>query len=255
MENIALAPNIVFTLWGKVPITSSHITLWVISLIIIVMSFVVSKNASIIPSGLQMFFEGVYVWFEEKISLAFSNKKLAAKIAPMIISFFIVILFSNNFGVLPVINNLVVNGEPLMKTPTSHLSMTLALTLIALIVTHITAFSIRPLKYVGNYIKIAPLFKARSGGEFAMGLLDLFLGILDIVGELAKIISLSCRLFGNVLAGELMAIVVIGLSVYTQFVVPIPFIVLSLFSGVIQAAVFALLSLNYISLAVASVEE
>jgi len=67
---------------------------------------------------------------------------------------------------------------------------------------------------------------------------------MDIVSELAKIISISARLFGNIIAGEIIGIVMIFLVPYF---VPIPFFILSLFSGLIQAFVFALLSLLFIA--------
>jgi F-type H+-transporting ATPase subunit a len=142
-----------------------------------------------------------------------------------------------------------------MATPTSHLSMTLALTFIVLGVTHLTALYLRPIKYIGNFIKIGPIVKARSLSQLGQAIFDFVLGLLDIIGEIAKVISLSCRLFGNMLAGELMVVVIAGLSMYTQFFAPIPFLILGLLSAVVQALVFALLSLNYISMAISSVED
>jgi F-type H+-transporting ATPase subunit a len=75
---------------------------------------------------------------------------------------------------------------------------------------------------------------------------------MDIVSELAKIISISARLFGNIIAGEIIAAVMIFLVPYF---VPIPFFILSLFSGLIQAFVFALLSLQFISGSLESVRK
>ena len=66
----------------------------------------------------------------------------------------------------------------------------------------------------------------------------------------AKVVSLSARLFGNIFAGNVMVAVVIGLSAFTQFIVPLPFIVLSVFSGLIQAFVFMLLSIQFIALSI-----
>ena len=123
----------------------------------------------------------------------------------------------------------------------------MALAIIVFMVTQIVAFTISPLHYFGSFIKVGEIFKARSVSAFFKALLDVFLGLLDIVGELAKVISLSARLFGNVFAGEVMVAVIAGLSDYTQFIVPMPFYVLSAFSGLIQAMVFAILALSFIS--------
>ena len=262
MENISLTPDIIFSIGGVIPVTSAHLGLFIISLFLIVWGIYIGKTAKIIPSAGQMVIEAIVNWFSEMIDSSIINKKVAQRVAPMIITFFIIILLSNLFGLYPILGSIVMKSSSAkealttaLKTPTSHLSMTLAFTLITLAFTHITALSIRPLRHIGNYIKIEPFFKIKSMGDFANALLELFLGLLDIVGEIAKIVSLSCRLFGNVLAGELMALVIMSLAVFTQFIIPIPFIVLALFSGIIQAAVFTLLSIQYISLAVSSLED
>ena len=81
------------------------------------------------------------------------------------------------------------------------------------------------------------------------------LGLLDIIGELAKVISLSARLFGNILAGELIILIIAGLAAFTPFFIPIPFFVLSIFSGVVQTFVFVLLSIGFMSTTINSVKD
>lgn len=229
--------------------------LFVVTAILLLMSFYVSATAKLIPSGTQMFLEGVFEWFDEKVQKGFRGERAKRLVTPLVVAFFLIVLFSNLFGVFPILQSVIVEGKPLMKTPTAHLSMTLAFTLITLAIAHLTAILSHPIRYVGNFIKIADIFKARTPGQFAQAILDFFLGLLDIVGEFAKVISLSCRLFGNMLAGELMVIVVMGLSFYTQFLAPIPFLVLGLLSAIVQALVFSLLAMQYISMGMASVED
>ncbi|HMR01506.1 MAG TPA: F0F1 ATP synthase subunit A, partial [Candidatus Gracilibacteria bacterium] len=98
-----------------------------------------------------------------------------------------------------------------------------------------------------NFIKIGSILKIRKPADVGQALLDIFLGLLDIVGELAKVISLSARLFGNIFAGEVMVVVIASLSVFTRYIVPVPFYLLGLLSGLIQALVFAVLSLSFIA--------
>ena len=71
-------------------------------------------------------------------------------------------------------------------------------------------------------------------------------GVLEIVGEIAKVLSLSLRLFGNVLAGEILMTVMLGL---VAFVMPIPFTFLEILVGIVQATVFAMLTLVYLVIA------
>jgi F-type H+-transporting ATPase subunit a len=86
--------------------------------------------------------------------------------------------------------------------------------------------------------------------DFFTAFVEAFVGLLNIVGEMAKVVSLAARLFGNVFAGNVMVVVIIGLSAFTQFLVPIPFLVLSIFSGLVQAFVFTLLSIQFIALSI-----
>lgn len=260
MDNISITPDVVFFIAGFIPVTSAHIALFIITMTLALLGVYFYRTASLVPTSLQVVFEGIYDWFLEKVESSFSDPKRVNRILPLVMTFFLVIIVANLFGLLPIINSLVLHlasGQDisLFHVPTSHLSMTLAFTIITLAIAHITALRMRPLKYIGKFFQFGGIFRARSVGAFAQAILDFLLGLLDIIGEIAKLISLSCRLFGNVLAGELMVIVVMSLAAATQFFVPLPFIILSLISGVIQAVVFSLLSLNYISLAIASVED
>ncbi len=259
MGDISITPDVMFYIAGLIPVTSSHIGLFFITMTLALLSVYFYRTASLVPTGLQIIFEEIYNWFMEKVELAFPDPKRANKAMLLIMSYFLVLVSANLFGLLPLINSMFIraaNGHEVFvfHSPTSHFSMTLAFTLITLVITHAIALMINPLKYIGNFVKIIPILKARSWGGFMQAMLDFALGLLDIIGEIAKLISLSCRLFGNILAGELMVIVIMGLSVATQFFVPLPIIILGIVSGVIQAVVFSLLSLNYISSAIASVE-
>ena len=80
----------------------------------------------------------------------------------------------------------------------------------------------------------------------AQGLLDLFLGLMDIVGEIAKIISLSFRLFGNIFASEVLIAVALFLA---PFIVPIPLKFLGLLTAIVQAFVFSVLTLVFVNMA------
>jgi len=260
MENIALTPNVVFKIANVIPVTSGHLAVLLLTSIIAIWGLITVRNLKLIPTGNQMLWEGLWNMFSREVQGSFTNKKLADKITPLILTFFIIILFSNIFGLYPLINSIILNSDTakdatmkIFTTPTAHWSMTIALTLVILITSHLIGFYAHPLKYLGNYVRIGSIFKMKKFSDIGQVFLDLFLGTLDIIGELAKVISLSCRLFGNIVAGELMAVVIMGIASFSQFLIPIPFIILSLFSGIIQAVVFAFLSIQYISSAASSV--
>jgi F-type H+-transporting ATPase subunit a len=85
-----------------------------------------------------------------------------------------------------------------------------------------------------------------------MAIIDFFIGLLDIVGEATKVISLSLRLFGNMYAGQVLAIIILG---FFSIVVPSIWLAMNLFVGVLQAVVFASLVASYYMLATAAAEE
>jgi F-type H+-transporting ATPase subunit a len=116
----------------------------------------------------------------------------------------------------------------------SDYGMVLVMTLISVLITQIIAIiTAGPWKYLGKFINFKNPLK-------------FFLGIMELIGEVAKIISLSFRLFGNIFAGEVLGAVVLFLA---PFFVPLPFLFLGLLTAVVQAFVFAVLTLVFISMA------
>ena len=114
----------------------------------------------------------------------------------------------------------------------SDLNMTLALALISAVLTHIFALRyLGLLGYLSRWFTLNPVF--------------LFVGILELVGEFTKIVSLSFRLFGNIFAGE---VVLSTISSIFAFIVPLPFYFLEIIVGFVQAAVFMMLTLVFMVL-------
>ena len=129
---------------------------------------------------------------------------------------------------------------PFLRAPSSDLNMTLALALITVILTQWFGLRSHGARYLSNF---APLGGLRRKG-FGTWALDLFVGVLEGISELARIISFSFRLFGNVFAGEVVLIVISGLVPLGLLVV---FFGLEIFVGLIQAVVFFLLALVFFS--------
>lgn len=124
---------------------------------------------------------------------------------------------------------------PLLRSINSDLNMTLALALVSAFMTHF--FAIRYLgiiDYLKKWFTLNPIF--------------LFVGLLELVGEFTKIVSLSFRLFGNIFAGEVVLSTVATLAPFTAFLVPLPFYFLEIIVGFVQAAVFMMLTLVFMTL-------
>jgi F-type H+-transporting ATPase subunit a len=160
------------------------------------------------------------------------------KIFPFVMTFFLFILISNWSGLLPVITSVgFFHGEekefiPLFRSASTDLNTTLALALVSLVSTHTMSIQTIGLKhYLGKFFSLKPL--------------DLYAGLLELVSEFTKIISFSFRLFGNIFVGEM----ILGtLFAAFAFLVPIPVIMYELFVGVIQATIFALLTMAFMAL-------
>lgn len=253
LPEINLAPPIIAEI-GPFPITNTFISTLATSLIIILLAYFIRKNAGVRPSRAQVLFESIMDYMLDKMIIAFGSREKALKFFPLIFTIFLLLLFANQFTLIPFVESIFINETPLFRNPASHYSLPIVMAVVVLLLAHILAISISPLRHIGNFIKLDVLFKVRSLKELPMALLEVFLGLLDIIGEIAKLISLSTRLFGNLFAGSVIVAIIAGLTTATQFLIPIPFIALGILSGVVQAFVFAMLSTLFISSSINSVK-
>ena len=221
-----------------------------------------------LPVGLQMVLEAVYVFFLNLCETVLEQKRWAEKAAPFITTIFLFVFIGNLIGLLPGVGSVgffeketvkaeeVADGEtvetpqgvvsteteyheefvPLFRAPTSDLNTTIALALISVAITQIVGFRMLGWGYLKKFFNVS-------------NPINFFVGILETISEFAKIISFSFRLFGNIFAGEVL-LAVIGMLV--PYFLPIPFYGLELFVALIQAFVFAMLTLVFIKLAMTS---
>jgi len=254
IPEISVAPEAVATLGGYV-VSNAMLSSFVVLGILAVFLLVMNARLKLVPSRTQVAMEGLLTFFYSGLVDAYGSEKRAKRHLPLILGLFLFIAIANQFTLIPFVQSIVTGeGNYLFRNPTSHFALPIALSLIVFFVSHIIAFTTAPIKHIANFIKIQKFFQVRSFKDLGDAFLENFLAILDIIGEVAKVISLAARLFGNVFAGSVMVAVITGLSVYTQFVVPLPFWVLSIFSGLIQALVFAILAMSFISGMARSVE-
>lgn len=246
MLQIQLPAEVLFHL-GPLPVTNSILATAGITFFVAVLAMWFSKNVGIVPQRAQVAMEAIHGFWLKQGTAAFGSAELAKKMLPMFFTLFILLTLANQFALIPLAGSLFFGDAPAFRTPTSDLSHTIALALAVIGFAHIVAFTAHPLQHLGNYIKIKPLLKVRSGKDLGNALIEVFLGLMDIIGEIAKVLSLSGRLFGNIFAGDVMVLVIASLAAFTYYFIPIPFIFLSLFSGFVQAAVFTMLSMLFIA--------
>jgi F-type H+-transporting ATPase subunit a len=243
-----LAPDVLFQV-GNFNITNTMINTWIALLIFLVLGIMISRQARLRPGKLQNVFE----FFLEKLLGYFDqvtgNRKKTMRFLPIVGSIFFFILLSNWLGLLPGTGSITYDHKMLLRPANSDLNLTVAMALFSVIISHIIGFiSVGFFTHIGKFVKIKDFIVSFKHGPIAVftAIIELGVGLLEIVSEIAKVLSLSLRLFGNIFAGEVLISVI---SALVGILVPTPFMLLELLVGLIQAGVFSMLTLVYLTVA------
>jgi hypothetical protein len=150
---------------------------------------------------------------------------------------------------LPGTGTITSGHAPLLRPANTDLNLTLAMATVAVISSHVFGFiSVGVFTHLNKFIQIGTLIKSIRKGPIAIftALVEMIVGLIEIASEVSKIFSLSLRLFGNIFAGEVLISVIGSIAI---LMVPAPFMFLELLVGLIQAAVFSILTLVYMTVA------
>lgn len=243
MIHIEIAAEKIGEIFG-LSITNTLLMSWIVVVLLGIIALSVFRKISLIPSFFQNILEVVVEMFVGLMEGMVGSRKNAEKYFPIVATIFLFILLSNWLGILPGIGSIGIYEEhdgktvfvPLFRSAASDLNFTLALAISAVVAVNI--FGIMALgfgKHASKFISFR-------------GPIDFFVGILEFISEVAKMVSFAFRLFGNVFAGEVLLVITAFLIPYF---IPVPFLMLELFVGFVQALVFAMLTTVFISIAVA----
>jgi F-type H+-transporting ATPase subunit a len=226
-----IAPSALFTIAGF-PVTNTIITTLITDAVIVSLALAVGKAVSLSPGKLQNAVESIVDYFYATIEDI--AKERTAFIYPWVISFFIFIVVSNFIALFPGFGSIILHsnesehGHSIFRAATSDLNLTLALAVISVVVSHYYSIRYTGIKsYLGRFI------------SFKMFPIMLFVGGLEFISELVKFISFSFRLFGNIFAGD-----IVLEKMYYLF----PFLALETLVALIQALVFAMLTMAFMSI-------
>ncbi|MEK7614846.1 MAG: F0F1 ATP synthase subunit A [Patescibacteria group bacterium] len=242
---------------GTFPITNSMINAWIAVVFFVIIGLLIRRRTALIPKGFQNVAEGIVEFLLNEVEKVTGDKKKARQFLPIVGTIFLFILFSNWIGLLPGTGSIGVWGEmhgkieliPLLRPAASDLNLTLAIAVFAIVASHVMALmAIGPMNHFSKFINLRGILRAFKKGPIAIfvAVIEFGIGLLEIIGEVAKVVSLSLRLFGNIFAGEVLVTVMLGLLAY---VLPIPFMFLEILVGAVQATVFAMLTLAYLVVA------
>ncbi|MBI4811841.1 F0F1 ATP synthase subunit A [Candidatus Falkowbacteria bacterium] len=264
-ENTLFAEPIFYV--GKFNITNSLLNSWLAVFLIILMALAIRKKINFVPRGLQNALEAAIEGLLGIFDSVTGSREKSLKFFPLVFAFFIFILVNNWLGLLPGIGSIgqviyehganaaIGAGEkifvPYFRGGTADLNTTLALATIGVVASHVIGvMAIGAWHYLNKFINIKALLEIpkkiiKEPTILIVNPIKVFVGLLEIIGELAKVASLSFRLFGNIFAGE---VLLASMSAILAFGLPIPFMFLEVIIGLIQALIFMMLVLVYLTI-------
>ncbi len=235
---------------SSIPITNTMLVMFVVMILLTVIGAMIARRATLVPGRLQAAFEFIVEFLLGLVEGA-AGRRLGRSIFPFIGGLFIFILFANWIELLPGLGSIwterMIGGEvvkvPLIRPPTSDLNMTIAMALLSWV-----AFQFLGVRAHGFRGRIKHL----ASPPFVLP--------IEIISETSRVISLSFRLFGNIFAGDVLLTIMYAIANAIKYsviglLVPVVFLYLEVLFGLIQALVFAILTLIYISLAAAGTHD
>jgi F-type H+-transporting ATPase subunit a len=226
--HISIAAEPLFTIYGFT-VTNSLVTTWVVMAVLILVGLYSKVFGT--PKVIKILMMGIWSLCRDAMG------EHASLVFPLIMTIFVFVALSNLIGLIPGVGSISFNGVHLFRSPSADLSTTLALGIVAF--TSIQVMSVMRLGVGGS---VGRFISLKNPMSFAIG-------PLEIVLEFAKIFSFGFRLLGNVFAGEVLLAV---MTYLVPLVLPAPFYGLEVAVSIIQAFIFALLTLIFISIATTS---
>ena len=221
-------------------ISSTILTMWIVIVVVLVAVILMTRRRDLVPGRAQNAFEFLYEFMGDfGVSIAGAAAK---PYVPLFIAFFILILFSNWSGLVPPVGRI-----EQLRAPTSDVNITIGLALVSFLYFEFQGF--RRLGVRGYLGKFFPLYEFRNG--IAAGVIALFVGLVELMLEFVKPVTLSMRLFGNIYGGEVALGVITALTIAF---IPVALLGLEVMLNAIQALIFSVLTLIFITLAIESHE-
>ncbi len=254
--SIPIAAEPIFSI-GSFPVTNAYINSTILTIGFFLFASFMRFKVTKIPGKLQNAFEALLEFLFGYFDQVTGDREKSKRFLPIVGTLFLFILLSNWMGLLPGTGTIgvwqTVHGEmelvPMLRPAASDLNLTLALAVLAVVASHLLGMmTLGFFVHWNKFIQLGTIWKAvrsQKPMSILLSLIEFVVGFIELFSEVAKMVSLSLRLFGNIFAGEVLIAV---LSSLIAFIVPLPFMALELVVGVVQAAVFSMLTLVYLSI-------
>lgn len=248
-----LAAEPIFEIGGW-PITNAILGTWLAMGVLVALLWVATRRLSPVPGHAQSALEQIVDGIRGVVNSVMEDDKLTNRYLPLILTIFLFVLTVNWVGLLPGFGTVgvVEHGElvPFLRAGSSDLNLTFAMAGVAFLVAQLSGVVLIGLfKYFNKFINFGTLFKKPFSWKNVALFVPLFLlGLIELISEIAKFVALSFRLFGNIYAGEVL-LVVFGTLLPVFIPLSGPFYILEVFVGLIQAFVFAMLTIVFVKIA------
>jgi F-type H+-transporting ATPase subunit a len=222
-------------------ISNTILTMWLVIAIVVIAAILMVRGAKMVPGRGQNVIETVYEFLSDfGVGIA---GPAARPYIPIFAAAFLLIIFDNWIGLVPPVGKI-----DLLRAPSSDVNITIGMALVSFTIFHVEGF--RHLGVRGYLGKFFPIYEFRNG--IGAGIIAMFVGLIELMLEFVKPVTLSMRLFGNIYGGEVALGVITTLTIG---LIPVLLIGLELMLNAIQALIFSVLTLMFIVLAIESHHE
>lgn len=244
------------------PITNSIIGAWITMIVVVGFSFAVTRRMKVVPGRIQSAFEFLLGWLYD-FCRTVAGEENGRKFFPVVATIFLFVAFNAWLSLLPGFGSIeIVNSEGhhvhLLRGANTDINLPLALALVSFVFVEYFGLRSLGLGYLKKFFNVGGFFRSvrqifrgrlKDGlsGLFT-GFIDMFVGLLEALSEIIRIVSFTFRLFGNMTAGEILLIIVVFL---VPWFIVFPFQLLELLVGFVQALIFGGLTLVFLTMAVA----
>ncbi len=243
----------VFHLFGF-PITNTIIAGWFTVVVLVVISYVVTRRMKIVPGRLQTAFEFLLGWVYD-LCLSIAGEENGRRFFPMIVTIFLFVLFNAWLSLIPGFGSITIGHHELIRGANTDVNTPLAIALVSFVFVIFYGLKDARMSFVRQYINFGQFFRSIGQifkGKFNMmgifsGAIDIFVGGLEFLSLLIRNVSFTFRLFGNMTAGEILLLIAAFL---VPWVLAIPFYGLEMLVGFVQALIFSGLTLVFVTMAV-----
>ena len=269
MPHVELAPEVLWSPAG-IPITNTMLASWLTIVVLGVLCYFATRKMKLVPSGLQNVVEAAVetlINFTENVA----GKEYGRKFFPVVATIFIFVLANAWLALVPGFMSIGFwhgHGEeqvlvPLLRGANTDVNVPLALALVSFVFVEYWGIRSQSFKrYARKFVNVNQLFsgvgqlargRVRSGmGAIGTGIIDAFVGMVELTSEIVRIVSFTFRLFGNMTAGE---ILLFSIMFLIPWMAAIPFYGLEVFIGFVQALIFCGLTLEFLLISVTPHEE